>query len=348
MKGKKGNAAAPKAAKCEKKCENKCDKKCDEGRCGCGLRAVRLDPGSPMGKGIVDGLSKLAEKYREMLHSLDPVAHFLLREAEKLEEKARAIADSAKPSEDAVRAVPSLFDMLLSSSKYDFSGIDVKVRRNTGLDSDGRMAYDVSLFKTTESKVDGKARMTSVTEEGTVVFVYPDMKRTVDEFDGKIGAFTFCRPPLKERRAQPQIAPLPVKANPYRYVMKTMLKPVDKKACEKVKKAAKAAKPDKAKKAKVVPVIDDLKRTVLECSGYAVPSSRVRFVAYRVDPKHGNFVYEVRFYQKSTKSVPAEKQSYEPAYLNVRMHGDRDDLIAKRFDRIVEGLRFNEFKRKAD
>lgn len=214
----------------------------------------------------------------------------------------------------------TLFKVMLDRSKYDFSGFDVDYRRVPKLDTKTTLAFEFTISRKAETP-DG---ITTVTQDSAIVHASANMNDSVAAFDEAVGHL-FTHVPPKKPCGKP---------------CKVTLKPVDKKACEKVRKAV------KAKKAKVVPVIEDLKRTVLECSRYAVPSSRVRFVAHRVDPKHQNLVYELRFYQKSTKSVPVEKQSYEPAYLNVRMHGDRDDLLARRFDKIVENLRFNEFPAK--
>lgn len=214
----------------------------------------------------------------------------------------------------------TLFKVMLDRSKYDFSGFDVDYRRVPKLDTKTTLAFEFTISRKAETP-DG---ITTVTQDSAIVHASANMNDSVAAFDEVVGHL-FTNVPLKKTCGKP---------------CNVTLKPVDKKACEKVKKSV------KAKKAKVVPVIDDLKKTVLECSRYAVPSSRVRFVAFRVDPKHQNLVYELRFYQKSTKSVPVEKQSYEPAYLNVRMHGDRDDLLARRFDKIVENLRFNEFPAK--
>jgi hypothetical protein len=123
----------------------------------------------------------------------------------------------------------------------------------------------------------------------------------------------------------------------------------DGKACPDGKKddkpEKKAVKPEK-KAARVLPVLKDLKKTVLECSKYAVPPSRVRFVYDREDRKHGNHVYELRFYQKSYKNGKSSELSYEPARLVVRSAGDCYELIAKRFDKAVAGLKFNRFKTK--
>lgn len=210
----------------------------------------------------------------------------------------------------------ALFKVMLDRSKYDFSGFDVDYRRVPKFDTKTTLAFEFRISRKAETK-DG---VTTVTQDNAIVHASANMDDSVAAFDEVVGHL-FTNVPLKKP-------------------CKVTLKPVDRKACEKVRKAV------KAKKAKVVPVIEDLKKTILECSRYAVPSSRVRFVAYRVDVKHQNLVYEIRFYQKSTKSVPVDKQSYEPAYLNVRMHGDRDDLLARRFDKIVENLRFNEFPEK--
>ena len=210
----------------------------------------------------------------------------------------------------------TLFKVMLDRSKYDFSGFDVEYRRVPKFDTKTTLAFEFRNSRKAETK-DG---ITTVTQDNAIVHASANMDDSVAAFDEVVGHL-FTNVPLKK-------------------TCKVTLKPVDKKACEKVRKTV------KAKKAKVVPVIEDLKKTILECSRYAVPSTRVRFVAFRVDVKHQNLVYEIRFYQKSTKSVPVDKQSYEPAYLNVRMHGDRDDLLARRFDKIVENLRFNEFPEK--
>lgn len=221
-----------------------------------------------------------------------------------------------------------LFRTMVGKSKYDFTGFDVEGRRVPEMDEEGVLAYEIKLSRSSSMGPCG----TKVDTESTIVYAKPRMDETIRDFDRAIGSFVVCRPNQKKTDCEDS----------------GCCKKDCGKKCDAVKKPITlkpSVKPKKGAK-RVTPVIEDLKKTVLECSKYAVPSSRVKFIADHVDPKHGNFVYELRFFQKSYKSVSAETQSYERALLNVRSRGDRDDLIAKRFDKIVEGLRFNEFPKK--
>lgn len=317
--------------------------KCCKGACKCARKdkpkAVVLNDVEQLRKfssEIYKDMAVRADKLGRMFKALKLLADFLTEEQNELKTKYEDLNSLlekpvAKPEKKVVGEEPceTLARALFTRSKYDFSGVEsFTFDRNRDEDTDDTIAFDLVVFRTTSSQADSSSTIVATTAEKRTVYLYPDMNKSVAEFDKAVGSMAFCRPPLKESR----------------------LKKEEPKCEEKCSKPAKpiTLKPKVApcKRKPVVPVIEDMKKTILECSRYAVPSSRVRFVAYRVDPKHGNFVYEVRFYQKSTKSVPVEKQSYEPAYLNVRMYGDRDDLLAKRFDSIVENLRFNDFPEK--
>lgn len=325
---------------CKKACKKTCEKLCVDPD----IRKIAMEVKPTLNvilKNIVDDNRNKLNLYSDIAVKAGEVLKFLLQLVKESKESydnlARMLERQASPKgikidkvdlgkkgisvkSEGVSPIPRLFDMLLEKSRYDFSGFDVDYRRVPRLDTDYTLAFEFRISRKAET-TDG---ITTVTQDSAIVHASMDMQESVDAFDNTVSRL-FTNVPLKKTCDT---------------TCKVTLKPVDKKACEKVRKAV------KAKKAKVVPVIEDLKRTVLECSRYAVPSSRVKFVAFRVDVKHQNLVYELRFYQKSTKSVPVDNLSYEPAYLNVRMHGDRDDLIAKRFDKIVENLRFNEFPKK--
>lgn len=221
-----------------------------------------------------------------------------------------------------------IFKCLLSFSEYDFSGLGFGYRRNEDIDTDDSTGFDVFLSK---AKTSDNATY-AVTEIFTVSVYGNSFKKTVKEFDERVAKLAYITLPKKEAKMK--------KTNKCGHKCRAKCPSGCKKTTPKP-----TAKPKPGKK-RVTPVIDDLKKTVLECSKYAVPSSRVKFVADHVDVKHGNFVYEVRFFQKSYKSVPADKQSHETAYLNVRTGGDRDDLIAKRFDKAVKELKTVAFKLK--
>lgn len=324
------------------------DKRCN-GACKCACKdkpkAVVLNDVEQLRRfsgAIYKGMADRADKLGRAFKALKLLADFLTEEQNELKTRYEDLNGilgkkpcNEKPERKVVGEEPceTLARMLFTRSKYDFSGVEgFTFDRNRDEDTDDTIAFDLVVFKSDTSQADTASTIVATTAEKRTVYLYPDMDKSVAEFDKAVGSMAFCRPPLKKSCVKKD-------------------EPKCEKKCE--KKCSKPANPITLKpkvapcrRKPVVPVIEDLKKTILECSRYAVPSSRVRFVAFRVDPKHGNFVYEVRFYQKSTKSVPVEKQSYEPAYLNVRMYGDRDDLLAKRFDSIVENLRFNDFPEK--
>lgn len=95
------------------------------------------------------------------------------------------------------------------------------------------------------------------------------------------------------------------------------------------------------------PTIDAIKRSLLFESDYAIPVKRFKVVADRVDTKSGKWVYELRFFQKDYTKSPIETQSYEAAPFRISMKGDTWTKAGRRFDKVVESLRFNTFKRKA-
>jgi hypothetical protein len=331
--------------------------KCCKGACKCACKdkpnAVVLNDVEQLRKfsgEIYKDMAVRADKLGRMFKALKLLADFLTEEQNELKTKYEDLNSllekpEAKPEKKVVGEDPceTLVRALFTRSKYDFSGVEsFTFDGNRDEDTDDTIAFDLVVFRTTSSQADSSSTIVSTTAEKRTVYLYPDMNKSVAEFDKAVGSMAFCRPPLKESRPkkeEPKCEKTGKCEHPCKEQGKAGRCPVSKTITLKPKVAPCKRKP-------VVPVIEDMKKTILECSKYAVPSSRVRFVAYRVDPKHGNFVYEVRFYQKSTKSVPVEKQSYEPAYLNVRMYGDRDDLLAKRFDSIVENLRFNDFPEK--
>lgn len=349
---------------CGKACKKSCGKTCEKKKTVDAAIADRPTLNRILGEIVEDNRRKL-NLYSDAAVKAGEVLKFILQLVKESKESydnlSKMLGNVAVPGGVEVERVDladkgievrdsqtspfseALFKVMLDRSKYDFSGFDVDYRRVPKLDTETTLAFEFRISRKAETP-DG---ITTVTQDSAIVHASADMNDSVAAFDEVVGHL-FTNVPLRKP-------------------CNVTLKPVDRKACEKkgvgacehpCEEQGKAGrcpvsktitlKPKVAscKRKPVVPVIEDMKRTILECSRYAVPSSRVRFVAYRVDPKHSNFVYEVRFYQKSTKSVPVDKQSYEPAYLNVRMHGDRDDLLARRFDRIVENLRFNEFPAK--
>lgn len=219
-----------------------------------------------------------------------------------------------------------LVQCLFKESKYDIGPGEMDARRRPDLDTDSSIGYEF----TAHAKAVRTDGFTESCDESFTCNLCPDKDESVRRFDACVGrmvAIRFLEKKPKQKLNGVDMSSLPEVAG------LTCHKPVKKPS----------SKPGKAK---IVPVLGDLKKTVLECSKYAVPSSRVKFVYDHEDKKHRNHVYEVRFFQKSYKSVPAETQSYERAELNVRSNGDRDDLIAKRFDAVVAGLRFNSFPEK--
>lgn len=221
-----------------------------------------------------------------------------------------------------------LIQMLFAESKYAIDPGEMRAIRYPHLDTDEGIAF---RFVANASAVGEGVRFDC--QESFILRLTSCLAKSVEAFDRCVSSFCGIRFLTKQQKALRD-----------KYAGKS-----DGKACpdgkQDEKPEKKAGKPEK-KAGKVFPILKDLKKTVLECSKYAVPSSRVRFVYDHEDKKHGNHVYELRFYQKSYKNGKPSELSYEPARLVVRSAGDRDDLIAKRFDKAVAGLKFNQFKTK--
>jgi hypothetical protein len=96
------------------------------------------------------------------------------------------------------------------------------------------------------------------------------------------------------------------------------------------------------------PPISQLKRFLLDKSGYRIPVKRFKIVADRVDRKSQKYVYELRFFQKDYTKTPADDQSYERAAFRLPMKGFDEKKTAARFDKAVAGLKFNAFEEKKD
>lgn len=237
------------------------------------------------------------------------------------EQKAKKSACGSPMKRSMDEAGEFLVRYLVEHSRYSLSGLEHGYRYNMGGD---RAALDIFLGKRIEA--DGVTQV--VTEIFTVPLYPDDPARSVKEFDEAISGLSYIRPPLKEAtKAKPDVEKAPAD-------------PCGKCRCSKEKAIDKFVKVLTSKKA-----LEGFKQFLLKSSKYTVPSTRFKVLFDRTDRKSQKFVYELRFFQGNYRKD--ETQSYESVPLRVRMDGDSGDLIARRFDKAVEGLRFNEFPAKA-
>lgn len=248
-------------------------------------------------------------------------------------DRVRVVGDSKTESFPNTHA-KYLFDELVRQSRYDFSGIDVRGKRAPELDKNDAVAFVIDLFTRTSDKA---SSTTTVTHQSAAVYAYLDMQKSIREFDRAIGSLV-VPPPYK------------VACERAPGMCESHCRKQGKEGCalDKSKKAEKKPK-DKAedKEAPKPPTIDTIKQSLLFESKYAIPVKRVKVVADHVDTKSRKWVYELRFFQKDYTKSPIDTQSYEAVPFRIGMIGDTWTKAGRRFDKAVEGLRFNTFRKKA-
>ena len=221
---------------------------------------------------------------------------------------------------------------LLSKSKFDFSKADFRIFRNPAADREDTIAFDVVLFRETPETRFGNASVSTTAMEKRTFHTYSDMAKSVREFDVAVSSMSLC-PPFKAGASfNGTIAPIPQCRC---------------KAVRKRERKADRKEPLRMKKAGDVrpPSIESLKRELLAQSQYKVPYHRLRIVADKDDRKSRKWVYELRFFQRDC--THHKDQPYEPVPFRIRMDRVIDAKLAgKRFDKAVEGLRFNKFEKK--
>lgn len=216
-----------------------------------------------------------------------------------------------------------MIKMLFAKSKYKIDPGEMVVIRTP--DADTKDAIAVKCIAKCDN-VDAGPDMKANVREAFSLLLTKNMKESVDMFDK-------CLDGMKLLHYEKKCAG-ECKAK------------CDGKCC----KAKPIAMKPKVKPAKAVNFVDtppklkEFKDFLLKYSKYDIPSSRFQILADRVDRKSQKYVYELRFYQKSYKSVPADKRSYETSVLRVRMNGDRTERILDRFDKAVGELKFNSFQ----
>lgn len=222
---------------------------------------------------------------------------------------------SAACSVSDVGMTAYMVNRLLESSDYDFSDLDVRFRRRPDLDTDDGVAIEIVV----EKGVDGETESYTIVEM-FVTMAYCSFTDSVKEFDRHARLMSYINLPLKEEK-------------------KTELKPkID-------KPAEKKARPDGSAKKRPAPrPLRVIKECLVRASKYRIPVKRFQIVVDHVDTKSRKYVYELRFFQKDCSKNPG--QPYEPAILRIGFGDDDFVRIAKRFDKIVEGLRFNTFDLK--
>lgn len=218
-----------------------------------------------------------------------------------------------------------LIQMLFAESKYAIDPGEMRAIRYPHLDTDEGIAF---RFVANASAEAAGSRFDC--QESFILRLTSCLSKSVEAFDRCVSSLCGIRFLTKQQKAI---------SEKYRCKdAKTAKNPVERPVEKPVEKTVEnRSVPLSAK---------DLKSMVLERSKYEVPSSRVKFVRQFSDLKHRNHVYELRFFQKSYKSMKSSENKYEPAKLVVRMRGDRDELVARRFDKAVAGLKFNRFKTK--
>ena len=226
-------------------------------------------------------------------------------------------ADDRDPREFLIR-------MLLDKSRYDLSGCEIGYRRVPEYDREGAIAFDVFVGRMIEKEDETFV----VTEMFPFVAYGDDMARSVREFDEELANSTYFSFDEKRKAEKaPRVSAARKPAKP-----------------RKATGSKKAASP---RGAKLVPMaVGKLKDILLKLSKYCVSKKRLKVVFDKINRKSGKFEYELRFFQKDYSRSPIETQSYELARFRVPFDKFDETLAVRRFDKVVEGLRFNSFQPK--
>jgi len=250
-----------------------------------------------------------------------------------------------------------LIQMLFAKSKYAIDPGEMSAYRRPEMDTEGGLAYE--FVANVEQKVD---MATLVYHESFIAFLYDCMDKTVRLFDEKVGSMRGVQFLTKEQNAKnlkerKEAVEYYHKAEPVVREFLSRDAPFDKSDVdERLKELERASKKkcsrcrchkDKKVENAVIflkspPQLKGFKEYLLDNSRYAIPSTRFQILADHVDRKSQKFVYELRFFQTNFRKT----DSYESVPFRVRMNGDCDELILKRFDKAVADLKFNTFKEK--
>lgn len=270
------------------------------------------------------------------------------------------LREEAEPGPERYEATDTaLVQALFAESKFAIDPGEMRAFRRPALDDYRGLAYE---FVANAGRVfeDGPVSFSFV--ESFVSFLSADKCASVKAFDEKVANLAGMRFLTKEEAAKAakereEAVEYYKKAEP---VVRDLIKEkaaVTKKAVdERIRKSC-AGKCGKCKRHEdkkdatfsgvlsSKSALEGLKQFLLKTSRYAIPSNRFQVLFDREDRKSQKFVYELRFFQKGGCRKD-ETVSYEMVPLRIRMDGDRGDLIAKRFDKAVSELRFNEFPEK--
>lgn len=282
--------------------------------------------------------------------AVDYVSGVIDDEVQSETEEARTASGRSfyKPSEETDSA---LVQFLFKASRFAIDPGEMRAYRHPELD-DGkdRLAYEFVAITTMNNH-----ESTFSYQESFIAFLYPDMKKTVELFDEKVEGLKGIRFMTKEedainKAARKEAVEYYEKTEPVVRKLVDENKPVMSSLRRKDCSGCRCHRGKKVENAviflKSPPQLKGFKEYLLDNSRYAIPKTRFQILADHVDKKSQKFVYELRFFQKSYKND--DTQSYERSVLRVRMNGDCDERILRRFDKAVSELRFNEFKEKKD
>lgn len=242
-----------------------------------------------------------------------------------------------------------LIQFLFKESKFAIDPGEMTARRRPEFD-DGK---DGIAYEFVATAIVTNNESTFSYNESFISFMYPDMRKTVDLFDKHVAGLKGIRFMTKEedaanKKMRKEAVEYYEKTEPVVRKLVSENKPIMSSLRKKNCSECRCRRERKAENAAIFlkspPQLKVFKGYLLDNSKYAIPSTRFQILADRVDRKSQKYVYELRFFQKSYKND--ETQSYERSVLRVRMNGDCDERILKRFDKAVADLKFNTFKEK--
>ena len=240
-----------------------------------------------------------------------------------------------------------LVQFLFKKSRFAIDPGEMCAYRRPELDAGkDRLAYEFVATATTTNN-----ESTFSYQESFIAFMYPEMEKTVALFDKHVEGLKGIRFMTKEedaanKKARKEAVEYYEKTEPVVRKLVGENKPIMSSLRKKDCSECRCHREKKVENAviflKSPPQLKGFKEYLLDNSRYDIPKTRFQILADHVDKKSQKFVYELRFFQTNFKKA----ESYESVPFRVRMNGDCDERILKRFDKAVADLKFNTFKEK--
>jgi hypothetical protein len=235
----------------------------------------------------------------------------------------KEFCNKSRFNERLYKVLDSIFGVVVSKSKFDFSNVDLDYRPCPELDKSAFVfAFEVSC---TVKEYDKESGIPILKRGITTIYIYPDPIKTVNEFDKEFSNFKFFKLPLKSYK-----------------------KTCDKKE-KKATKAKKTQKPSKTEKTENAtinmetlaganlnflnyrekPIFkeEELMYLLIGDSSYKISKDALDVKYISFDTKNQRYVYNISLIDK--------KNEMHYLILNIYKKRLSKDLIIKKFDKFV-------------